>query len=402
MLLTMQSCVAGILYYGQPEETVGPTVRCDMEFGAHTVFTVSDGLTYEPTFVGHMVEFRSGTNVQAGSSYNVSLSTQILGSGGYVFNELTPEAAWLYTQYCFGTLSGFVYSEDDLDEDQRACESQLRYAIGVFQGLWTIDEQYGENLQGRGWIAEAEACGWTGVGQVRVMNISTPLRDGSSIDHKDYLCMVAGAAPAETPPVEPVEIYVEEDPDQSPMGSVPVVILGSDDFDVTTIDDPGSIILLDIDDDDFDGAEPIDYSVDDLDGDGDLDLVVIYDTDEVLDSVDVDADAVVIIGVTDDGEPFMGADVVDLHKRHRHRCKHKGHNCTDKMGKGHTKYRGKGHDKCECQHKKHKVNKGNAYGQTGGNGKTNHGNGKGNEYGQNGGNDNGSKGGGLSGKGKKK
>ncbi len=155
MLMAVQTSVGGILYYGQPESTVGPTVHVDMEYGAHTVFTVSDGLTYYETFVGHMVEFRSGTNVAPGCAYNVSLSTNVLGSGGYVFRSLSPEAAWLYSQYAAGTLDGFPYSSDDLDVTQRIAESQLRFAIGYLQGLWTLWEVRLDITEvGLGWISK--------------------------------------------------------------------------------------------------------------------------------------------------------------------------------------------------------------------------------------------------------
>ena len=347
MLITIQTSVAGQLYIGQPPETIGPTVRCEMEIGAHTVFTVSDGLTYESTFVGHMVEFRSGQIVYPGSTYNVSLSTQILAAGGYVLNDLTPEAAYLYTQFRFGTLPGFSYSEDHDDYDQRVSESQLRHAIGYLQGIWTMWEiRYCISDVGLGWVADAEACGWTDVGDVRVMNITYPMRDGSFTDTKDYLCLAAGAQPPVTEPeFQLVDIDVKPGSDRNPInlkskGVVPVAVFGADDFDVTLIDDPDSIILTDSTFDEPVGATPVRWSLGDIDGDGFEDIGLLFKTQELRPYLSTASAEVTLLGTTVDGVLFTGADAVDTFIKGKDKDKDK-----DNVSSPRKSHKGKGKKK---------------------------------------------------------
>ncbi len=84
-------------------------------------------------------------------------------------------------------------------------------------------------------------------------------------------------------------------------GVVPVAILTTGDFDTSTLD-PVTVL--------FAGAAPLRWAVEDVDLDGDLDLLLHFKTRELnLDENDVEA---VLIGMTFGGETIIGTDAVHI------------------------------------------------------------------------------------------
>ena len=90
-------------------------------------------------------------------------------------------------------------------------------------------------------------------------------------------------------------------------GNVPVAILTTDDFDASNVD-PATIVFLD--------AAPIQWAMDDVDFDGDLDMILHFKTQELDFELLVDEGDeypyAYLTGETNDGQPMEGKDTVRL------------------------------------------------------------------------------------------
>jgi hypothetical protein len=109
-------------------------------------------------------------------------------------------------------------------------------------------------------------------------------------------------AHANVVPRESVDIKPGSEPNSINLkskGVIPVAILSSPDFDATFVD-PVTVV--------FAGASPLRWAVEDVDGDGFLDLVLHYRTQET-DIVPGDIEACVT-GHLFDGVPIQGCDSV--------------------------------------------------------------------------------------------
>lgn len=82
------------------------------------------------------------------------------GVGGGSPDPLSPETAYLYTQFSNGTLSSYSHSSFRADSLQRA--------------IWYLENEIAfEDLdfQAQLWVEEAQDAGWTSIGDVRVLNL---------------------------------------------------------------------------------------------------------------------------------------------------------------------------------------------------------------------------------------
>jgi hypothetical protein len=137
------------------------------------------------------------------------------------------------------------------------------------------------------------------------------LKDGSSYkmwfagkdkETDDYSIGYATAAP----PVVEVEIDIKpgSDPNSINLGSkgvVPVAVLTTDDFDASTVD-PDTVL--------FAGAQPVRWTLEDVDGDGDLDLLFHFKTQEL--DLDEDSTEATLTGETSDEMQIEGTDMVNI------------------------------------------------------------------------------------------
>jgi hypothetical protein len=82
-------------------------------------------------------------------------------------------------------------------------------------------------------------------------------------------------------------------------GVIPVAILTTETFDATTVD-PTSV--------EFTGALPLRWAVEDVDGDGDLDLIIHFKTQET--GIAAGDTGATLTGATFGGVPIVGTDSV--------------------------------------------------------------------------------------------
>jgi hypothetical protein len=84
-------------------------------------------------------------------------------------------------------------------------------------------------------------------------------------------------------------------------GVVPVAVLTTDDFDASTVD-PVTVV--------FAGASPLRWTMEDVDGDGDMDLLFHFKTQE-LNLTETSTEAT-LTGSTFGGQPIEGTDTVNI------------------------------------------------------------------------------------------
>jgi parallel beta-helix repeat protein len=101
-----------------------------------------------------------------------------------------------------------------------------------------------------------------------------------------------------------IDIKPGSDPNSINLGSkgvVPVAVLTTDDFDASTVD-PGKV--------EFAGASPVRWTMEDVDGDGDVDLLFHFKTQEL--QLDANSTEATLTGATTDGTPIEGTDTVKI------------------------------------------------------------------------------------------
>ena len=108
------------------------------------------------------------------------------------------------------------------------------------------------------------------------------------------------------PPVLEVDIDIKPGSDPNSInlksrGVVPVAVLTTDDFDATTVD-PVTV--------EFTGASPLRWVIEDVDGDGDLDLLFHFKTQEL--DLNGDSTEATLTGSTYGGQPIQGTDSVNI------------------------------------------------------------------------------------------
>jgi hypothetical protein len=106
----------------------------------------------------------------------------------------------------------------------------------------------------------------------------------------------------------PIDIKPGSDPNSINLkskGVVPVAVLTTDLFDAATVD-PETVEL--------EGVAALKWAMDDVDGDGDLDLVLHFSTQELAVPLDANSTEATLTGETNDGEAFSGTDSVRIVK----------------------------------------------------------------------------------------
>ena len=103
-----------------------------------------------------------------------------------------------------------------------------------------------------------------------------------------------------------VEIDIKPDSDPNSInlnskGVVPVAVISTDDFDANDVD-PDTVS--------FAGASPVRWTMEDVDDDGDMDLLFHFKTQEL--EIDEDSTEATLTGETHGGNPVQGTDTVNI------------------------------------------------------------------------------------------
>jgi hypothetical protein len=135
--------------------------------------------------------------VEVGHTYEALLNDEaILGDGlrpGEVAgpdggDPISPETAFLYTQFRAGTLAGYDFSSANT---HRGSALSLQTAIWYLEGEGDYSNLDMLSAQAKSFVAQAEASGWTTIGDVRVLNLYE-LEDGKLV-RQDMLALTAPA-----------------------------------------------------------------------------------------------------------------------------------------------------------------------------------------------------------------
>jgi hypothetical protein len=192
------------------------------------------------------------------------------------------------------------------------------YEMWYSGGIWTMNHGigYATSSDGINWTRDAnnpivhkDDTGYPGYPwrQSRTYCPSV-IKDGSS-----YKMWFAGKGSAYSigyataaPPVIEVEIDIKPDSDPNSInlgskGVVPVAVLTTDDFDASTVD-PSTV--------EFAGASPLRWTMEDVDGDGDMDLLFHFRTQEL--GLNGDSIEATLTGETLDGAQIEGMDSVNI------------------------------------------------------------------------------------------
>jgi hypothetical protein len=133
--------------------------------------------------------------------------------------------------------------------------------------------------------------------------------------YKFHGTITAATIIPQEPPIQVVDIDVKPGSDRNPInlkskGVVPVALFGAEDFDVTWIDDPLAVVLFDCATEEYAGASPVHFVIEDLDWDGFDDILFHFSTQELALHLGRDTKEACLVGTIGEGL-FMGADTVD-------------------------------------------------------------------------------------------
>jgi len=136
------------------------------------------------------------------------------------------------------------------------------------------------------------------------------IKDGSSykmwFSGKDASGNYAIGYATATPPIVEVNLDIKPGSDPNSInlkskGVVPVAVLTTDDFDASTVD-PETVVFAD--------ASPVRWTIEDVDADGDLDMLFHFKMQEL--NLDETSSEATLTGTTDDGISIKGTDSVNI------------------------------------------------------------------------------------------
>jgi hypothetical protein len=214
----------------------------------------------------------------------------------------------------------YVYGEWDYNYVSRATiikSADDDYEMWYSGGVGAMDH-------GIGYATSPDGIHWTRDGSNPILHKDDGIawRDGRTYcpavlkDGSSYEMWFAGKGASGyaigyatvVPPMVEVDIDIKPGSDPNSInltskGVVSVAVLTTEDFDASTVD-PVNVL--------FAGADPMRWSVEDVDGDGDEDLLFHFKTQEI--DLDVTSTEATLTGTTFGGQPIQGTDTVNIVK----------------------------------------------------------------------------------------
>jgi hypothetical protein len=134
----------------------------------------------------------------------------------------------------------------------------------------------------------------TGLGDARIrINLSAAMNSGEETVTVTFHQVCPDVSIDIKPSSDPNSINLKS------KGVVPVAVLTTGDFDASTTD-PGTVV--------FAGASPLRWALEDVDNDGDMDMLFHFKTQEL----DLDSTEATLTGDTSSGCPIIGTDTVNI------------------------------------------------------------------------------------------
>ena len=132
--------------------------------------------------------------VVMGRTYDWEINTAAVngGAGGPNPDPISEETAYLYQLFWNGQLSNYEYTDlGDQAGERGDLAGELQTAIWFLENEIT---SVAAGSQAATWVAEAQAAvssgAWSGIGNVRVLNLTSTNADGSINNHQDMLVVV--------------------------------------------------------------------------------------------------------------------------------------------------------------------------------------------------------------------
>jgi len=165
----------------------------EYQLTAHDIPGIANG-----TFQSFCVQMGAWVAAVPATTYGVATNDRVMDSGV----PLTPEAAYLYTQFRKGTLAGYDYTAGSGRESSaRALQASLWYLQGESVDLVALLNPTGSDWRpatateialANQFVTEAASSGWSSIGSVRVLNLCSYGSDGCC-DNQDMLGLVVPA-----------------------------------------------------------------------------------------------------------------------------------------------------------------------------------------------------------------
>ena len=247
-------------------------------------------------------------------------NTNYAGSGGDydIFYKMRPyDGSWSSTEVVSTESTGYSHHHPSMDVgsnevayvawddysnyDGSGSDVDIFYKTRGNDGEWSMTEVISKGLSGDSWHPSI-TVGNNGIIHIAWDDETETRESGSDVDIFYKMNVTTFTVAID---IKPGSYPNSINPKSN--GKVPVAILTTDDFDAGDVD-PDTIVFLD--------ATPVNWAMDDVDDDGDSDMILHFKTQELDFDLLIDEGGeypyAYLTGETNDGQPIKGKDTVRL------------------------------------------------------------------------------------------